>query len=480
MAHPVCAVATPPGRSAIAVIRASGSGVIEKTASVFFRSGKNPNLREFPRKAVYGNIVDLRSGNVHVDDVVVIPFLSPDSYTGEDSVEIHCHGNPVIIEWILGILYFLGIEPARPGEFTKRAFLSGKMDLDSAEAVHDIIEARGKYELQNAIARRNGQNRTRLWKIRSLLLNFQADVTAELDFYEENMEFQSQTKKIETIRNAMEEIRLSLDTAEKMDIYRAGLAITIMGTPNTGKSSLLNYLSGYEKAIVTDVPGTTRDAVETSTMWAGIPVTLTDTAGLRDNPGDFIERRGMEITLETASRSDILFIMMDASLPPEGAIQSTQSQVSRIPEDGNIQSVWILLNKWDVVHPEWENRKNLPETIPKEIGLQKWKTRVFPISVKTRYNLVELTQQVEKEISSLHVHEEGMMLSTWQREDLRKILEELNYIDQILTVSPEGNRNLEMITASMDSVMGYLGEILGEITTEDLLGRIFSRFCVGK
>ncbi len=479
MAHPVCAVATPPGRSAIAIIRASGSGVLEKTASVFFRSGKNINLREFPRKAVYGNIIDIRSGNVHVDDVIVLPFLSPDSYTGEDSVEIHCHGNPVIIEWILGILYSLGMEPARPGEFTKRAYLSGKMNLDSAEAVHDIIEARGKYELQNAIARRNGQYRTRLWKIRSLLLNFQADVTAELDFLEENLEFQSQTTKKETIRNVMEEIRISLDTAEKMDIYRAGLSITIMGTPNTGKSSLLNYLSGYEKAIVTDIPGTTRDAVETSTVWAGIPVTLTDTAGLRDNPGDAIEQKGMEITLEMSSRSDIVFIMMDASLPPEESIPSTRTQVSRIPETGNIQSIWILLNKWDIVHPEWERRKTLAN-IAEEMGMEMGKTRVIPISVKTRYNLVELTQQVEKEISSLHVHEEGMMLSAWQREDLRKILEELNSIDQILTVSPEGNRNLEIVTASMDAVMGYLGEILGEITTEDLLGRIFSRFCVGK
>lgn len=474
MGEPICAIATPHGRSAIAIIRASGNGSLEKISKIFSFSDQKQSLDNLHRKAVYGKIFKYDLPSWIIDDVILIPYKAPFSYTGEDSLEIQCHGNPIIVEAIIKELYKIGFSPARSGEFTRRAFLSGKMNIDQADAVSDIIDARNQTELQYALAKKDGFFRKKMLQFRSEILNFHADLTSELDFMEEDIQFLTKKEKLQTIKNLTQNLQNLIALSEKSDLFRKGITITIMGPPNTGKSSLLNYLSGSDKAIVSSIPGTTRDIIESHIELAGTPVTISDTAGIRHDSQDTIEKMGIKIAMDKASVSDIHYLMLDGSISPQESLNNSSILESCL--NHNRHKSWILINKWDIVHSSWKEvyqSSNFWEKIfSQKISLD----CILPISVQNGYNIDRLNKLTENYIKQTFTHEEGLLLSVWQKDLLIQSIKELSIIKEALKM----DENLEIITASLNIVLGYIAELTGEITSEDILGRIFSRFCIGK
>lgn len=475
MPEPICAIATPNGRGAISIIRTSGSGALEKLWQIFHPINKSIQcLRDYHRQAVYGKIFRKEEIEKTIDDVIVIPYVGPSSYTGEDSAEIQCHGNPIIVESIIEELYHIGFTMARPGEFTKRAFLSGKMNIDEADAVSDIIESKSHGELQNAISKKNGSFRKKMLQLRSDVMNFYGEWTVELDFLEEDIQFSDKEAKMKTIKGLIQEIKKIRNISEKTELYRKGLAITIYGPPNTGKSSLLNFLSGKDKAIVSPIPGTTRDAIESNIEITGIPVTISDTAGIHENTDNSIEQEGMKIAMEKVYDADIHYLMFDASISSEESL-SAASMFRKIISDGNKKS-FIIINKWDIVDKTWEKSyessafwQRLTEN---EVDL----ASVIPISVKTGYNLDKLIHSTEEHIKTVTSHEEGILLSAWQKDIISKCEKQMQNTEYLI----QNNENPEIIAASVNIIQDYIAELTGYIATEDVLGRIFSRFCIGK
>ena len=315
-------MSTAPGRAAISVIRASGSGVFA-TADVLFQTslGKKPSALK-PRVAHYGSIT---AGDDTLDDVLFLKFEGLSSFTGEDSFEIHCHGNPVIVRKILELLYATGLRPATPGEFTRRAYLNGKLDIDGAQAVGEIIEARNGESLKAARRLKAGAFRSGMLGLRSALMNLLADLNAELDFIDEDITFAAHDAKVRILNETISAVeKLSVD-AERFESLKDGVNIAIIGKPNAGKSSLMNRLLGEERSIVSDIAGTTRDYIEAELSIGGFNARLFDTAGLRDTSDDPIEKIGIERTRELISRAHICIHLVDGSAPRGKSGTETQT-----------------------------------------------------------------------------------------------------------------------------------------------------------
>lgn len=405
---------------------------------------------------------------------MVIPFIEPYSYTGEESAEIHCHGNPLILKNILKILFEIGFQKAEPGEFTKRAYLNNKLDLTQAEAVKEIIESRGEKELQNALYLKEGIFKKHILAFKSKLLNLLADLSAELDFIDEDIQFTSKKNKINILNSLIKDIKELLKNANEMERYRDGIEISILGFTNVGKSSLLNYFAGSDRAIVSELPGTTRDYLEILMNIKGMPVKMIDTAGIRDNAENTIEKEGIRRSINKAKESDILFILLDASLEKSKSLKNSPlDQLCKLAEKTNL-IIFFILNKWDIVHNSWkvENFKNVV------INKIKFKNKVFyeKTSVKSEYGLKSLQNNLHKVILSISPHTDGIMMSAWQKEIFEEVLVELEESLNLILL----NEALEVIVSCIQNSVDLLGKLTGEVQSEDLLGRIFSRFCIGK
>ena len=445
----IFALATPPGRSALAIIRVSGYNLADQIAS-FLPKGKllQPNQSVYTTWSFNGLLVD---------DIILLYFQSPKSFTGEDIIEINCHGNPVIIEQISKSLLSKGFKPAKPGEFTRRAYQNNKMNRDQALAVQEIIEARAEQDLQSALRLREGSLSKLFYEFKESLLTLTADLTAELDFVDEGIEFADRESLQALVKEISAQLASIQDVTKTAEIYRHGLSVVIAGLPNAGKSSLLNLLCGHEKAIVSSTPGTTRDIVQYESVISGIPVTFSDTAGIRKASNDPIEVKGMQKGLSELENADLTILVIDSSEPPANFFEEVSDQLSSLVEKS---SNLVLLNKWESKNAEWETT-----------DIYRYSKQVSLIQGESS---TEVFTWLQEQIKTL-VPANGIQANYWQKGLITELHRIINDAVQYLS-----NDEIEIAVQLLTDALEILSELVGEIDNEEILDKLFSRFCVGK
>jgi tRNA modification GTPase len=460
----ICAPATGSG-GAIAIIRVSGTECFAICERIFHPADKKLKLSEQKGYTLmYGEV---RSGNEIIDDVLVSIFRGPHSYTGEDSVEISCHASAYIIRKILELLIKNGAVAANPGEFTQRAFLNGKMDLSQAEAVADVIASDSEASHRLAINQMRGGFSKEIGVLRSELLHFASLVELELDFGEEDVQFADRTE----LKNIIIRIKsLSDRLAESFMVGNAlknGIPVAIVGKPNSGKSTLLNALLMEERAIVSDIPGTTRDTIEDTIIIDGLNYRFIDTAGLRET-ADVIESLGIKRTYEKISQSSVVLLIDEISDDP-GLINMRAEAIRNVPGNAG-KHLLIVINKTDQVPASNQ------EDIRSKIILKNNDSLLF-ISAKEKTGLDELRSKlvdvsVQKKINA----DEVIVTNLRHYESLIRVSESLGRVLSGLdNMVPE-----DLIAIDIRQAIHYLGEITGQITTDEILGNIFRNFCIGK
>ena len=446
----ICAPSTPPVNSSIAIIRVSGPEAFRAVGSFFSDPG-----RLKPRYACYGTLVE---NGEPIDDVILVWYPAPQSYTGEEMAEISCHGNPIIVQKIIEALNRRGVRLAGPGEFTKRAFLNGKVDLTEAEAINHIITARSEWEIETSLRQMHGSLRTLIRSIRNSVTELKADIEAAIDFSDEEIEFISNegaARSVAGIRGALEDLLGRCRAGERLS---HGIDVAITGRPNVGKSSILNLLLNQERAIVSSIPGTTRDIIREPVQIEGVQINLHDTAGI-DTPGDELERIGMDRSHRTIETSGFIILVLDATGgigPADRVLLEKTGYKKRI----------VLANKCDIATPEQVGAIRL------EGGDQ-----VIRFSAVTGEGLGILKEALARKIQEEFVDVKHSFIA-----DMRivSLLEK-----SIAGVENAGrciaNREpVEIIAFELQSLIETLSEITGEITPDDVLDSIFSRFCIGK
>jgi len=460
----ICAPATAIG-GAIAVIRVSGSQSFNICDKIFFALDKTIKLID--QKGFTIAFGDIRNGDNIIDEVLVSVFRAPHSYTGEDSVEISCHASPYIIRKILELLIIGGAIAARPGEFTQRAFLNGRIDLSQAEAVADVISSTTSSALKVALNQMRGGFSAEIGRLRSELLNFASLIELELDFGEEDVEF-ADRKELKSIIVTVKDLADRLaDSFLLGNVVKNGIPVAIVGKPNSGKSTLLNALLMEEKAIVSEIPGTTRDTIEDTIVIDGLEYRFIDTAGLRET-SDVIENLGIKKTHEKINQASVILLIDEISDSAE-AINNRVLAIRKMVRDSE-KHLFILINKTDQALPGRQSE------IADNIKLDEHEVMLF-ISAKEKTGLDELrlklsTVLVKQKLSSDDVivtnirHYEALIHVS---ESLERVITGLD--DQI----PE-----DLIAIDIRQAIHYLGEITGQITSDEILGNIFKNFCIGK
>lgn len=452
----IAAIATSIGEGGISIIRVSGEKSIDIVDSIFI--GKNNRkLNDFKSYTMrYGHIVD-KSGN-RLDEVIISYMKGPKSFTAEDTIEINCHGGVVGTNRILQEIIRAGARIAAPGEFTKRAFLNGRIDLSQAEAVIDIIRAKTELSMKAALMQSEGTISREIKTIRNKLLNVIAHIEATVDYPEEDMEEVTAGQVSEDVTDIIGEIDILLSTADEGKILREGLSTVIVGKPNVGKSSLLNALVKEKRAIVTDVPGTTRDAIEEYISIEGIPVKIVDTAGIRETD-DIVEKIGVEKSKEKIDEADLVILMLDLS-----------NKLSH--EDREI--IKYIKNKKYIV---LLNKSDLNGKIEKE-ELKDLKSKyITNISVKTGQGLNQVKEHIKDLFFNGEVKTEGIFVTNSRhKESLIRAKENLEASLNAL----EYTLAIDLASIDIRNAWMSLGEITGEALEEDIIHKIFSEFCLGK
>ena len=440
----IAAISTPPGEGAIALVRISGPAAVS-IAEKIFRGKKRPS-RFASHIQYFGDIVT-ESGGL-IDEVMMSIHRAPASYTGEDIVEISCHGGTLVTAKVLEACLHAGARGARPGEFTERAFLNGKMDLTQAEAVIDLIRARTDLALRSATEQLEGKLGEQIKGIRDSLVDLLAHVEASIDFSEEGIapdEGNSLRVRLDSVR---EQIAALLATADHGRILRDGVRVVIYGATNAGKSSLLNRLLGYERVIVSDAPGTTRDTIEETVNLCGVPVRLLDTAGLRTSTSD-IEREGIARTERSLQKADLRLHIIDRNAAPPAHFEQNAN--------GN---ELLVLNKCDLPeHPEWKN------------------TNALRVSCLTGDGLGALENEIFSRISKQNLRpENALAINMRHRDCLRRALKACDRARKTLdkTFSPE------YLSVDLNEALEAVGEVIGTIGVEQILDSVFGQFCIGK
>lgn len=458
----ICAIATASGMGAIAVVRLSGQRCHEIALSIFKSRTRNLDKSSIvPNKAYFGDLVD---GTDVVDEAIVTFFASPHSYTGEDSVEISCHGSVYIQQKVLEILIARGARLAGPGEFSRRAFLNNKLDLAQAEAVADLIASQSEASHKIAVNQLKGGFSKELRDIRSRLLDITSLLELELDFSEEDVEFADRTQLLELIEEAISHIGRLTESFRLGNAIKNGIPVTIAGETNTGKSTLLNAILGEERAIVSDIEGTTRDTVEETFNIFGTLYRFIDTAGIRQTTEE-IERIGIERTFKKMEEADVILGMVDMTKGLEKAISAIRLIVSKV--DRQQQTLIVLCNKRDVARDfPCERLLSELEDIPIEF-----------VSAKDNDDVERIKRFIFNN-SSLHSVGANETLVTNMRhyESLRRSKENLEQVREGIMVG----LSADLLSQDLRQALFYLGSITGEITNDEVLGNIFGRFCVGK
>lgn len=447
----IVAPATASGEGAIGILRLSGPSVPQICTAVFRPSCKAPlDVRRF----YHGHVI--ASDGSPIDEVMVVLFKSPFSYTGEDLLEIQGHGNPLLMRRIIDRCLEVGCRLARPGEFTQRAFLNGKLDLTQAEAVADLIHSRSEAAQRLALQQLDGRLYSCLHALREPLLQLTSLVEAHLDFPEEELDPPVVAHLVQEATRLSDEMDRLLATFDTGRVMREGLSVLILGRPNVGKSSLLNALLGEARAIVSDIPGTTRDLIEEQLHLNGIPLRLIDTAGLRESL-DPVEKEGVRRTRARLQAADLILFVVD------GHIGLSEDDLN-VLADCPVQRVLLVVNKIDLPQAE------LPSSLAH--------LPFARISALSSAGLEELRHQVASLITppSDSVHEQFFLADRRHRQALLQGRDAL----QRFTQGVNDGLPLECQAMELRESLRALGEITGETTTDDILERIFSRFCIGK
>lgn len=455
----ICAISTPPGEGAIGMVRISGPDAI-RIAQQVFRKKPPGSLEKLPSHTIhYGLVINPATGEV-LDEALLSILRRPRTYTREDMVEMTCHGSPLLLTQVVALLLKSGARLADPGEFTKRAFLNGRIDLTQAEAVLDMIQAKTNASLKVSMEQLQGGLGREIKVIQDQLLAMLTHVEANIDFSEEDLQVISLEDVKKNLAEVLAHIRKLLKGWEGGRILREGMAMAIVGRPNVGKSSLLNALLQQERAIVTPTPGTTRDVLEEWANIRGIAVKFMDTAGLRE-ANDPVEQEGVRRAKEAVERSHMALLVMDASQPlqdDDRALMDFMEKKKKI----------LVLNKTDL--PRRIQEKNIKERLPG--------ASLVRVSATQRMGLEHLLDVIRDEVfhGSIVMGETPLVVSSRHRAVIEKAHEA---VGRAISVTQSGLSG-EFLALEIRAAMNHLGELIGTTTTDDLLDRIFSQFCIGK
>jgi tRNA modification GTPase len=453
----IAAVSTPPGEGGIAVIRISGKDALAILQAVFYTKKSVSEIQN--HRAVTGWISD---GAESVDEVIVTYFQHPQSYTGEDVVEISCHGSMYISRRILELFFRKGARPAQPGEFTLRAFLNGKMDLAQAEAVADLVHAKTEASRKAALNHLEGHLSKQIQSLREKLIHVCSLLEIEMDFSEEDINFTSRKELGTLLEKIHYEIEALINSFERGRICREGIRIVLVGKPNVGKSSILNCLLEKERAIVTEIPGTTRDTVEDVLDIGGVLTFITDTAGIWAT-SDPIEKEGVRRAQLAIEQADLVLLVFDGSAPTN---QDDEALISKVQQTG--EKILFIVNKTDLPSA-WESDK-LSRRFPK--------VPVFEISALKKTGVLKLVKTLEENIVSGEIQPKGEVLLTNVRHKDCLVKAKTGIIKA--EASLRSRMSQEFIVMDLRGALDHLGEITGQTAGEEILKHIFSSFCIGK
>ncbi|MFU2417318.1 tRNA uridine-5-carboxymethylaminomethyl(34) synthesis GTPase MnmE [Peptacetobacter sp. AB800] len=453
----IAAIATAPGEGGIGIIRISGPKSLEVAEEIFFSmSGKK--ISEYPaRTLIFGNIKD---GDKKIDEVLVAYMKGPNSYTAEDVIEINCHGGFISVKRILELVLSKDVRLAEAGEFTKRAFLNGRIDLSQAEAVIDVINAKTDKAHEVAENQLDGSLSNRIREFREKVTELLAQVEVAIDYPEEDIEFIAYTTLEEKTRELNKDIKKLYETSESGKIFREGLKTVIVGKPNVGKSSLLNSILGENRAIVTDIPGTTRDVIEEFVNIKGIPLKIVDTAGIRETD-DVVEKIGVEKSMASFDTADLIIMVVDSS--------SELSEEDReILEKVQGKETILLLNKTDL--PQVINEEEVKKYVNEE-------------------NIIKISALHNEGIENVHDRIEAMVYKGDIKSSSNVIITNSRHKDALYRAMKsaedamraiEDRMPLDFVEVDLKNIWDYLGYINGDTVSEDLLDNIFHNFCIGK
>jgi len=449
----IVALSTPPGRSGIGVVRLTGSSALELTRALLSDSDFSPE----PNRASLKAILDPESGEI-LDRAVLTYFKSPQSYTGEDVVELSCHGSPPLLMRVVDSLLSLGARPAEPGEFTMRALSNGRLNLTQAEAVRDLIDARTHTAVRQAARQLGGELSARLQPVKDSLLEIIVPLESSLEFVEDDLPpdmTEGIVRKLSALSDKLEELA---ETFRQGRLLKEGLRVTLVGRPNVGKSSLFNSLISYERAIVTEIPGTTRDTLSEVINIDGVPVLITDTAGVRAST-DRIEQLGIERTRRAVTDADLTVIVLDGS-------QTLTAEDKKIFDEASDNYLLIAVNKSDLEDFSVNNACSLANGQP-----------IISISARNGDGLDELRAAIMEPFSTHQAYENSFVITSARHYDLLKRAgDSLRSTESLFSDSASE----ELVLAKLYEALRFLGEITGETTPEDVLSEIFSSFCIGK
>jgi len=441
----IAAISTPAGEGAIALVRMSGPEAIDISDKIF--RGKNIPSRFESHVQHLGEIVT-ESGDL-IDEVMISVHRAPASYTGEDLVEISCHGGILVTAKVLEACLGAGSRGARPGEFTERAFLNGKMDLTQAEAVIDLIRARTDLALRSATEQLEGRLGEKISTIRGAIVDLLANIEASIDFPEEGINPEEGDQLQTRLDSIREQIAALIATADRGRILREGIRVVIYGATNAGKSSLLNRLLGYERVIVSETHGTTRDTIEETVNLRGVPVRLLDTAGLRTSTSD-VEREGIARTERSLQKADLRLHVIDRNAPRPAYFQPTLANGNEI----------VILNKTDLpAHKDWKNFDALQ------------------ISCTTGTGLEDLETEILSRIGKQNLRPENTLaINLRHRDCLRRAQEALDRVRQAIN----DGVSAEYLAVDLNEALRAVGEVVGVVGVEQILDSLFGQFCIGK
>ena len=456
----IAAIATGQAATAIGIVRVSGQGCFALCDKVFRALNDRHFSAQEPRKMIYGDMLDAE-GRV-IDRGLAVRFPGPHSYTGEDSAEFHCHGSPVVLRELLGALFAAGARQARAGEFTRRAFLNGQLDLTQAEAVIDLIDAETAAAARNAAAQLDGGLRRVLEPIQDALLDITSRFYAVVDYPDEDIE----DIRPEQVAQALDSSAAALDrllaTCQRGKVLKSGVRTAIVGRPNAGKSSLLNALAGFDRAIVTDIPGTTRDTVEESVLCGGVLLRLTDTAGIRDTE-DTVEQLGVERSRKALEAADLVLAVVDGSVPPTAEDLAVLRLAAKSPR-------WIaVFSKCDL----WDTKARSVGVIG-QVGTP---AASVSLSAVTGQGLDRLEAAVAALFPAGEAPDSGSLLTDQRQEEAaRRARDAVRRAKEAL----DAGLTPDAILTDAEEALDALGELTGRTAKEEIVSRIFSRFCVGK
>lgn len=455
MPDTIAAIATIQAPSAIGIVRLTGPDTRRILDGVFAPANGRPMSAQTPRKLVFGRALD-RSGGV-IDEALAVLFPGPNSYTGEDCAEIHCHGSPVVLDEVLAAAFARGARQARGGEFTQRAFLSGRMDLIQAESVADLIDAESAGAARNAVGQLQGRMSRSVGGIYDALMDVVSRFYAIVDYPDEEIEPLQQAQIEQTLAESAERLDALLATFSRGRLLKSGVPAVILGKPNAGKSSLLNALLGYDRAIVTDIAGTTRDTVEEKVLVGSVLLRLCDTAGIRD-AADTVERLGVERAQQAAQRAELALLVLDGSAP------LTREDEEAIAAARRARRMLVLVNKAD-----------LPQVLD-TAALRVRFGEVIPLSARSGAGVDALCRAVEELFAGGETPRGELLTNARQAESAQRALDAVRRAGQALRsgLSPDA------VLTDAEEALEALAEFSGKRVRDDLVATIFSRFCVGK